>query len=789
MNGLVKRIILPTLLMIACGLHSAIITVRSDGNGDALTIQAGINLAVTADTVLVAEGIWTGSINIDNKSIVLGSYYIIDGDTTHISNTIIDGEDIRTGILITNCSGSIDTLKVIGFTIRNCRSNWNPVTFRYTNGGGIGILYSQAVISNCVIYGCRAYFGGGIGVLISVVHLKGNRIFKNSAIEGGGGVSGSHDPTLIIFDANSLNSVYNNYGPTGCDLSYSVSCLPTSVYLEKGSIDYVDRYFYYFPEGTPFSINEGVIEQVNHDLWVSPTGNDSNDGFSPQTPLKTIAYALAKIRPENNEALNVNILPGVYSWSLNQNPLSLQPKSYVNIIGSDTSDVTLDAEGYGCFIIGRRTPDYIEIRNLKLINGYSRYRSLIELIDPVNNFMNQLIIDNIEIADSWCMSDAMRIVSYYNVFVNRITIRDSQVSFGLDVLCYENATITNCIVQRLSPTNYDYVNDYCCPFFIQKPLSASELETSINIANCLVTDNIDTSVFWTSVPPGMRVQVEGGNCDVNIVNCTIANNSTLTPSGGLHFLVENCNPNIINTIVSGNEPYEVVLKAFTESSFANAAFYNSLVEGGDYEVYNPSGVFTHTWEEGNIFTEPLFLNTGRDQYWLSDASPCINAGTPDTTGLFLPLTDLAGNQRVWDGRIDMGCYEYGAPPVGIDSPELPVLVNGINLSIYPNPVYANGSKGSYSFIEFTLPRKAKEPPVVEIYNLKGQRVRSLTISQSYNDLVRKAGLSKDVNTTGEFYSTVFDCKDVNSRPLATGIYLIRVKADGRQTSSKMTIIR
>jgi hypothetical protein len=98
----------------------------------------------------------------------------------------------------------------------------------------------------------------------------------------------------------------------------------------------------------------------------------------------------------------------------------------------------------------------------------------------------------------------------------------------------------------------------------------------------------------------------------------------------------------------------------------------------------------HTWEEGNIFTEPIFVGTGRDQYWLSEISPCINAGIPDTTGLNLPITDLAGNQRIWDGRIDMGCYEYGAPPVSNDNPEIPIPTDGISLSLYPNPVYANG---------------------------------------------------------------------------------------------------
>jgi hypothetical protein len=99
------------------------------------------------------------------------------------------------------------------------------------------------------------------------------------------------------------------------------------------------------------------------------------------------------------------------------------------------------------------------------------------------------------------------------------------------------------------------------------------------------------------------------------------------------------------------------------------------------------------------------------------------------------------------------------------------------------------SKGSYSFIEFTLPVKAKQPPVVEVYDLKGRRVRSLTISRSYNDLVRQAGLSKQVSSGGEFYSTVFDCKDERGGKLASGIYLVRIKADGNSQTAKMTVIR
>ena len=152
--------------------------------------------------------------------------------------------------------------------------------------------------------------------------------------------------------------------------------------------------------------------------------------------------------------------------------------------------------------------------------------------------------------------------------------------------------------------------------------------------------------------------------------------------------------------------------------------------------------------------------------------------------------DLLGNCRVWNGRIDMGCYEYGSDPyVSDENPEYPPLPDKIMLSTYPNPVYLNGSNGAYTFIEFTLPEKAKEPPVIEIYNIKGQKVRSIRLVPSYNDLVHKAGLSKEVKTEGIFYSTIYDCKDEQGQKLASGIYIVKVKSDRKQASLKITLMK
>ena len=94
--------------------------------------------------------------------------------------------------------------------------------------------------------------------------------------------------------------------------------------------------------------------------------------------------------------------------------------------------------------------------------------------------------------------------------------------------------------------------------------------------------------------------------------------------------------------------------------------------------------------EGNIDSLPMFVNptagaglayNGADADWsLLVESPCINTGTPDTTGLFLPDYDIEGNPRICGFRIDMGAYENQVFAI-----TKPVLQENIFTSVYPNP--------------------------------------------------------------------------------------------------------
>jgi hypothetical protein len=127
---------------------------------------------------------------------------------------------------------------------------------------------------------------------------------------------------------------------------------------------------------------------------------------------------------------------------------------------------------------------------------------------------------------------------------------------------------------------------------------------------------------------------------------------------------------------------------------------------------------------------PLFLGTvdsslGLNQpeyYQLSALSPCIDSGTPDTEGLNLPPMDLAGNHRIANGRIDMGCYEYGSEPYTSNSdPVLPRPPGGINLSIYPNPILMSGGRNSAAFIEFSTPKHLPLHPQSRSITCAGRR--------------------------------------------------------------------
>ena len=106
-------------MLLVCAVQAQIIHVP----GDFSTIQQGIIAASPGDTVLVDEGIYYEQISfLGKKPLMVASRLLMDGDTSHISNTIIDGSQITnsdTGSVVLFTSGEDTTSILYGFTVRN----------------------------------------------------------------------------------------------------------------------------------------------------------------------------------------------------------------------------------------------------------------------------------------------------------------------------------------------------------------------------------------------------------------------------------------------------------------------------------------------------------------------------------------------------------------------------------------------------------------------------------------------------------------------------------------------
>ncbi|MBN2772813.1 MAG: right-handed parallel beta-helix repeat-containing protein [Prolixibacteraceae bacterium] len=157
-------------------------------------------------------------------------------------------------------------------------------------------------------------------------------------------------------------------------------------------------------------------------------------------------------------------------------------------------------------------------------------------------------------------------------------------------------------------------------------------------------------------------------CSPSIVNNTIVGNSNSEEDGlcgGIY--IKNSSPEIINNIIAFSDGIGVVV---TGTSSSPNILYNDLYEnsGGDYFIGETDGSISEVnlaGVDGNISNAPLFYD---DDYFLALVSPCVDAGSPDTTGLRIGETDFNGDPRLFDGDgdgtnvIDMGAIELQVGP-------------------------------------------------------------------------------------------------------------------------------
>jgi len=180
--------------------------------GDQPTIQAGIDVAVDGDTVLVADGVYTGD---GNKNLDFGGKAITVTSENGAENCIIDCEGDGRGFYFYRGEGEASV--VSGFTI----TNGNVTNF----GGGIYCCdNSSPTITNNTITGNSASYGGGIYCCDnSSPTITNNTITGNSGSLGGGIYCKDNSSRTITNNTITENSAYDGGGIYCCESSPTIT--------------------------------------------------------------------------------------------------------------------------------------------------------------------------------------------------------------------------------------------------------------------------------------------------------------------------------------------------------------------------------------------------------------------------------------------------------------------------------------------------------------------------------------------------------------------------------------
>ncbi len=768
-----KTVIFFTLLIFLCSLYGVIISVNLDGTGDYASIQEGINASADGDTVLVYPGRYFEHINYNGKTIAVGSLNLTTGEEQYIHETIIDGSDNGSCVKVGSEEG--EGTIIHGFTITNGAGDLTHPNQR--SGGGILLNSASSLdVINCIITKNRASKGGGIFASLSHLYLAGTTIsYNRSSRSYSGGLSTSQMWDVTFSEKNRCN-IYNNYGYYANDVcnggggDYTVvvdtfTVLEPDLYYLMG---FTDEMGFEFNE-LEYNIQHGYVEQVENDLYVAPYGDNANSGISAAEPLQFIAEALIRIQADENDPHTIHLAPGRYSSSENGQILPLHLKSYVSLEGAGMYDTIIDGEDFYNILYDFISRYGYSIKNLGIENSFSIIGE-----EPYsdnhcchfssfNNYPGHLLLENLRFA--YCGDGTDPGLYNYNLIsstksmdLNNIVIEENESRingiklYGSQFYNESTTNIVNTVMRNNANfeglTYFGYEND------------------NLNFINMEFTGNhYDNPGYIPGILDYVQCLTIIGPGNINIINCTISDNTSANDHGYVLAFYNTMNVYILNTIISGYPYYAIKRMLENGQDPQYMLIDHCLIEGGYDDIFG--ALFPVLIYGENLTHIPFFDENGEYPYYLAYNSPCIDSGTLDLPGgLELPEFDFMGNPRVLGNSIDMGAYEFNpySHPVGVDD-EMGIA----DFEYYPNPVRLHEGRGAV-MINYTGKMDDNDYRI-GIYNVKGQKVWESEL-------------------WGGLEGIRWDCCDANGLKVAAGVYFLRLSRDGEYLSQgKLTVIK
>jgi hypothetical protein len=527
-----------------------------------------------------------------------------------------------------------ETVHINGFTLTN--NEHEPNTgYDVMVGGGVCVKEdSQVTVSNCIIRNCTARHGAGIGTTSGEgsVEISNVQIYENKAFYRGG----VYIDTDFQFDFNNVNlcSVYNNTAAMGMDImlydwddyydgTENFPTIEINLDICSRQLTEPDQFFI----STMFALAEvnietGFLDEIDHDIYVSPVGSDENTGLSPSQPFQTLMKAMQLIKSNPNNPRSIYLAPGTYTQSQNNQIFPLPVKSNVDIIGAGSDTSILDAEETASFF-GILYAENIGISGMSLNNSIQRsIPAVITCYGSENLRFEELWINNFE-------KRAFKLSLSQNIIIGNITAesnpKNDQELESINAFESSDIRINNFISKNLILSNIDYnsigmIFQECDANISNAIFSGCEAEdgaifsfqNAVNpestnrliMNNCLFYDNHVDTGEWTFAP----VYIQDRYQTPVVTNCTFANNSGNSNCVRIIAGIE-----LSNSIFYNPDCYG---ELFLKNRYTNIYVDPPVTEVADVELKNclfSSGQPASTIPEQAYFTDclyntdPLFL--------------------------------------------------------------------------------------------------------------------------------------------------------------------------------------
>ncbi|MBQ2906448.1 MAG: right-handed parallel beta-helix repeat-containing protein [Bacteroidales bacterium] len=607
-------------------------TILDGGNSKRVIYQ---NDDFTSETITIFDGfvIQNGNINENGGGVYMRDYSVL-----------------RNCIVRNNTGNRGSAIYTYGYAnIINCLIVDNTSTYNSTNASSVFLLDSTLFVNNTVVNNTSVVGTGGVYVDNSKVRIYNSILWGNkkgeeinniegqvpdmrfTAVEGGyagiGNIPLASENTGnagyypcfndIENDDYSLtaNSICINKGSSAL-MSLSSIDLANDERIKQGTIDMGA----YESDHTPV-IN--IVPGNNNVIYVATNASGKKDGSSWSDATSDIHLAVNLANTFNPPA-DVWVKAGTYYGLLyTENAFEMIPgvKVYGGFAGTESS---LNERDF------RNNVTILDANNTRRVLNQA-YNFTSKTLAEWNGFT--IRNGNTEDYKSDYEGAGVRMRTYSNIKNSTIINNNSKGDGAIYVQGENNNaydTIANCIIQ----SNYSrYAGGIYASYYVY-------------IVNSLITNNSST--------------YDGGGLyvtnNVKLINNTIANNASERGTGGL-YVYSSSNSLIRNNIIWGNKNNGISDQIYI--SYSSGVMEYNAIEGG----YEGTGNITLESANSGLGLHPEFVNptsgagseySGGD-WSLSQNSICINKGTTDN--ITLPMTDLAGNERVQHEVVDMGAYE------------------------------------------------------------------------------------------------------------------------------------